>query len=52
MYSDDASLCANSECRPAGNDCGLLIGAVNVGCDECDSPIEEMSWGNVKARFR
>jgi len=40
----------NSPCAPAHNPACGLIGAWNVGCGV--TPIEELSWGSVKAMFR
>ncbi len=31
----DFSLASSSPCAPAGNDCGIFIGAFGVGCDCC-----------------
>ena len=49
---DPLSLCADSPCLPSGNDCGVLIGAHDEGCGECDDPVESSSWGSIKALFR
>ena len=46
------SLCSNSPCLPAFNPWGLQIGSKTQGCTECVSPIEQSSWGGIKALFR
>ena len=38
-----------SPCLDTESPCGLLIGAFGQGCD---SPVEEMSWGGIKALYR
>ena len=45
-------LCADSPCLPGNNDCGELIGVYGDGCAACDSPVESISWGAVKAMYR
>lgn len=45
----DYRLRANSPCAPAGNDCGVLIGALPVGCDA--TGIETKSWSSIKALY-
>ena len=52
VYSGDLQLCSNSPCLPGGNGCGVLIGAEDTGCGDCDSPVQGTSWGAVKAMFR
>ena len=52
VYNDDYALCANSPCLPGGNGCGVLIGARGKGCPDCNSPVEQSSWGAVKAMYR
>jgi parallel beta-helix repeat protein len=52
MYNDDFTLCANSPCLPGGNTCGVLVGARDQGCPDCDSPVEPSSWGAIKAIYR
>jgi hypothetical protein len=48
----DLTLCADSECLPAFNDCNELIGAWPEGCPECGQPVESVSWGVVKGMYR
>jgi hypothetical protein len=38
-----------SPCAYGNNDCDHQVGALGVNCD---SPVEEMSWGRVKAMWR
>jgi hypothetical protein len=46
-------LCSNSPCLPGGgNPWGLQIGSRVQGCLECDSPVQDSSWGSIKALFR
>ena len=57
LYGADGgnmSLCSNSPCLPssASNPWGLQIGSRVQGCPDCDSPIEQSSWGSIKALFR
>ena len=57
LYGADGgnmSLCSNSPCLPssASNPWGLQIGSKTQGCAECVSPIEQSSWGGIKALFR
>jgi hypothetical protein len=46
----DYTVAADSPCLPANNGCGLPIGALGEGCS--GTPIESMTWGGIKARFR
>ncbi len=50
--SDDYTHCSDSQCLPAMNSWGELIGVYADGCGPCDTPVEESSWGALKARFR
>lgn len=52
FYADDFTLCANSPCLPGGNPWGELIGAHDTACGECDSPVEDATWGSIKALWR
>jgi len=45
-------LCADSPCLPANNGAGLLVGRFGEGCDACGSPVEQTSWGSIKALYR
>jgi hypothetical protein len=51
--SDNFALCDNSPCvpgnHPDGADCGL-IGALGTGCGP--TPVQQTSWGRLKALFR
>lgn len=49
---DDYTLCADSPCAEANNSWDLLIGAHDIGCPECDDPVDDRSWGTIKAMFR
>lgn len=59
-FSEDPEFCGfdiadyrlydTSPCLPGGRSpCGELVGALDQGCD---SPVEESSWGRVKALYR
>jgi len=45
----DYRLFDTSPCLPGGNDCMVLLGALGIGCD---SPVEPLSWGGIKALYR
>lgn len=53
MDVGDVSLCADSPCLPSSpdNPWATLVGALDQGCDACESPVEESSWGVLKALF-
>jgi hypothetical protein len=48
----DFTLCANSPCLPTVNSWGELVGAYEAGCESCDSPVEDATWGGIKALWR
>ncbi len=48
----DYHLCLNSHCLPSGNPWSLHIGHQAQGCGICTSPVNELSWGVLKARYR
>lgn len=50
MFGEDYALCGNSPCRSDGP--SGLIGALDVGCGECESVVRPISWGALKARYR
>jgi hypothetical protein len=52
LATGDFRLCANSPCLPENNVPGVQIGAHGWGCADCESPVEEISWGRVKSLFR
>ena len=47
----DYTLQSTSPCLPSVSPCGLLIGALPEGCGG-PVPTKEMTWGNLKSRFR
>jgi len=51
VLSGDVTLCSNSPCLPGNNVWTVLMGAEGEGCGECDTPVEEMSWGSIKALY-
>lgn len=52
FWEGDMTLCANSPCLPEHNSWGALVGAHDLGCGECETPVEHASWGTIKAMFR
>jgi hypothetical protein len=48
----DLTLCADSACLPALNDCNELMGVWPEGCPECGQPVESVSWGAIKGMYR
>jgi hypothetical protein len=52
VTAGDFTLCANSPCLPGVNSWGELVGAYDTGCESCDSPVEDASWGRIKALWR
>jgi len=52
MLEGNFHLCENSYCHYTNNVPGHQIGAYDVQCDACDSPVELKSWGTIKALFR
>jgi hypothetical protein len=52
MQSGVYTLCENSPALPAGNMWSLLMGCRDMGCGECESAVQEKTWGGIKAIFR
>jgi hypothetical protein len=52
FWDGDLSLCVNSPCLPANNPWGVAIGSEDLGCGSCTSPVEQVSWGQIKALYR
>lgn len=52
MASGDYALCEDSVCAPGNNAWGELIGALDVDCLACGSPVERTTWGGIKALYR
>jgi hypothetical protein len=48
----DVQLCSNSACLPGGNACSVLMGVFGSGCGDCDSAVEQTTWGRLKALYR
>jgi len=44
--------CSDSMCLPESNPWGSFIGALQVNCGPCNSPVETTSWGAIKALYR
>jgi len=49
---DDFTLCDDSSGLPANNVWSAQIGAYGSGCAACGSPVQDATWGSVKALFR
>jgi len=52
MAMDNFYLCEDSQCLPANNPWGELIGALYDDCPPCDDPVEDATWGSIKAMYR
>jgi len=53
VENDDFDVCSNSPSLPEHNPWGVTVGAsVVIGCGECVTPVEQESWGSIKALFR
>jgi hypothetical protein len=52
MELGNFELCANSPALPSGNIWQALMGYAGEGCEACDSPVQEKTWGGIKAMFR
>ncbi|MCK5597846.1 MAG: right-handed parallel beta-helix repeat-containing protein [Candidatus Eisenbacteria sp.] len=50
--ADDYTLCDDSFAVYYNNMWGEPIGAYDSGCEPCGTPVEEATWGAVKALFR
>jgi len=48
LNNADYRLFDTSPCLEANSPCGVLVGKFSQGCD---SPVEEMSWGSIKALY-
>ncbi len=48
----DYTVCYDSQCLPDVNAWNELIGAFAAGCPACDTPVEDASWGSIKALYR
>ena len=55
VLAGDYYLCDNSPCLAANHPYGFPLGAhtsTYTTCDSCASPVEETSWGSIKAMYR
>ncbi|MBD3367612.1 MAG: hypothetical protein GF405_05505 [Candidatus Eisenbacteria bacterium] len=52
MGSRNFRLCSNSVCIKSNNPWDFLIGSGYEGCDACTSPVQDVSWGSIKAIYR
>ena len=52
IQDDDVTLCADSPCLPEGTGWGELLGAHGQGCGACGVPVQPLSWGSIKAKYR
>jgi len=46
------SLCSDSPCLVENSPWDELVGALGAGCPACGTPVEDASWGSIKAMFR
>ena len=46
----DFTVAEDSPCRPAGNTCGVQVGAFGAGCE--GTSVDVMSWGTLKGKYR
>ena len=46
----DLTIDAASPCAPGGSECGMLMGAHDIGCGI--SAVQERSWGAIKGMYR
>lgn len=49
VYADNFNLCVNSPARDFHH---FLIGSCRQTCAACTAPVEDISWGAIKALFR
>lgn len=55
VFEGDYYLCDNSPCLAANHPYGFGLGAhasTYSTCDACAAPVQEMSWGSIKAMYR
>jgi hypothetical protein len=52
MQSGVYTLCENSPALPANNIYSTHMGCRDVGCGECESAVQEKTWGSIKAMYR
>lgn len=52
VYAGDYAVCENSLALPPNNPWGVLVGASSEQCGPCESPVRDVSWGAIKARYR
>ncbi len=52
VYADNFFTCADSPCLYDNNDFDRHLGSKYVGCGDCASSVETISWGVIKAMYR
>jgi hypothetical protein len=52
VLAGDMTLCSNSWALPGNNPWVVQMGAYGSGCGDCETPVEETSWGALKALHR
>ena len=52
VTTDYFFLCANSPALADNNEFDQYIGTYRSACGECNSPVEQVSWGVIKALYR
>ena len=48
VLDGDLTLCTNSSALPGNNAWGVQMGAHGSACPDCDTPVEDVSWGSVE----
>jgi predicted outer membrane repeat protein len=48
----DFDLCEDSQCLPENNPWFEYVGSTYAGCPPCDTPVEDATWGSIKAMYR
>lgn len=48
----DFTHCADSQCLAVNNGWGVAVGSEEMGCPPCETTVQSMSWGAVKALYR
>lgn len=52
VYDGDYRLCENSPCLAENHPWGFGLGITQQSCEPCAAPVEETSWGSIKAMYR
>lgn len=52
IYADDFFACADSPCLHENNEFDMHLGSTYIGCGNCSTAVEAISWGMIKAMYR